>query len=284
MVGGDGGCGGAVCAVHVPHGRGTNSESRATAEGVRAARAEVPGAVERVPRRGVAADVLGGDPHAQRGRAREGAAGQKEGWWVMEPKCLICGKLVSECGCDPKDREIAQARHENAMLLDAIKGWRAALAAANERARVLAEEVKAWRAVNDTCKDEQFAVLNSRMQDAFDARDATDAAVRKYEELRSNACGGSSERGSEQVSSASSPVPVTPGDAAAPAVDPRRLTDGELWEAYLSAWRSNMTPNNVPPELGEQGVKRLRAVANAQLAKAAADNAAWSVGVEDELT
>jgi hypothetical protein len=91
-------------------------------------------------------------------------------------------------------------------------------------------------------------------------------------------------RGSEQVSSASSPVPVTPGDAAAPAVDPRRLTDGELWEAYLSAWRSNMTPNNVPPELGEQGVKRLRAVANAQLAKAAADNAAWSVGVEDELT
>lgn len=113
---------------------------------------------------------------------------------------------------------------------------------------------------------------------------ATAAAVRKYEELRSNACGGSSERGSEQVSSASSPVPVTPGDAAAPAVDPRRLTDGELWEAYLSAWRSNMTPNNVPPELGEQGVKRLRAVANAQLAKAAADNAAWSVGVEDELT
>ena len=72
--------------------------------------------------------------------------------------------------------------------------------------------------------------------------------------------------------------------ATAAAVDPRRLTDGELWEAYLSAWRSNMTPNNVPPELGEQGVKRLRAVANAQLAKAAADNAAWSVGVEDELT
>lgn len=51
-----------------------------------------------------------------------------------------------------------------------------ALAASESKRATLAAECRAWRAVNDTCKDEQFAVLNDRMQDAFDARAATDAA------------------------------------------------------------------------------------------------------------
>lgn len=53
---------------------------------------------------------------------------------------------------------------------------RAQLAASESKRALLATECKAWRAVDDTCKDEQFSVLNDRMQDAFDARAATDAA------------------------------------------------------------------------------------------------------------
>jgi len=84
--------------------------------------------------------------------------------------------------------------------------------------------------------------------------------VLKDRELRSNACGGSSERGSEQASSVSSPEPAKHGgvqDAAAPAADPR-LTADEAADAYNAGlWAGSADHGD-----------GLLAVADAQLDKA----------------
>ncbi len=95
------------------------------------------------------------------------------------------------------------------------------------------------------------------------ARDGLVASVNR--ELRSNACGGTSERSSSSSDSSSGGRSESTSETptAAPAADPRRLTDAEMDRAWLSA-RGLRTQD--PPH--PTHIRELRAVADAQFEKA----------------